>query len=84
MIATAIVATAVVEAGKLGEVVLYALLATVGVAILVSLAILGSTRFLERDREGASAALAYGALAVLSLLSSLAVVVYGVVLLSSK
>jgi hypothetical protein len=73
-----------VDTGKLLEVVLVALIASVGVSVLFSLAILGVTRISDRRREGATMALAaYGGLAILSLAGCVAAVIYGLVLLTS-
>ena len=78
------IAAAVVEVGKLGEVVFYSLLATIGVATLFSLAVYGASRFSERRREASAEVLAYAALTLLCLAACLAASIYGVVLLASK
>jgi hypothetical protein len=73
-----------VDGGKLLEVVSVALVASVGVSTLFSLAILGLTRISDRRQDGSAATLAaYGALAVLSLAGCVAAVIYGLVLLTS-
>lgn len=73
-----------VDGGKLLEVVLVALVASVGVSTLFSLTILGLTRISDRRQDGSAATLAaYGALAVLSLAGCVAAVIYGLVLLTS-
>jgi hypothetical protein len=79
-------AAPVVDWGTLGEVVLYSLAAGVGVAICFSLAIVGATRFTEVRRDGGTgvAAVAYGALAALALAATLAAVVIGIVVMTSK
>ncbi len=60
-------------------------LAGVGVSLIVAVTILGATRSSDRRREDrALPAAFYGVLAVLGLLASLGVVVYGVVLISIK
>ncbi|HEX5223787.1 MAG TPA: hypothetical protein VFW29_01530 [Solirubrobacteraceae bacterium] len=74
----------VVELGKLLDVVLFALGATVGVAILFSLAILGVTQASERRGQHRAAAIAYGTLAVVGLAGCVAAAGYGLVLLTSK
>jgi len=74
----------IIEAGKLGEVILWSLCATIGVAALFSLAILGVTQASERRNENRNAALAYGALAVIGLIGCLAAAAYGLALLASK
>lgn len=74
----------IIETGKLLEVVLDALLATVGVAVLYSLLVLALARATEQRKHRSGAALAYGALAVACALGCLAVVAYGVTLTASK
>ncbi len=74
----------IIEAGKLGEVILWSLCATIGVATLFSLAILGVTQASERRTENRNAALAYSALAVIGLIGCLAAAAYGLALLASK
>ncbi|HEY1688224.1 MAG TPA: hypothetical protein VGF95_05105 [Solirubrobacteraceae bacterium] len=71
----------IVEVGKLLDVIADAIGATVGVAILFSLAVLGMTRASEQ-RERGSVLFAYGLLTVLCLLGSLAAVAYGIVVLA--
>jgi hypothetical protein len=75
---------AVVEVGKLLEVVLDALVATLGVTTLFSLAILGLARASERRGNGTNAVYGYGAVTAFCLLCCLAAVVYGVAILASK
>jgi hypothetical protein len=80
------VAAPVVDWATLGEVVLYSLASGVGVAICFSLAIVGAARFTDNRREGGPgiAAIAYGALATLGLAATLAAVVIGIVVMTSK
>lgn len=73
----------IVEAARLLEVVGFGLGATIGVALLFSLAVLGTVRALDRQRPGA-ATLAYGTLAAACFAGCLAAAGYGLVLLSSK
>lgn len=75
---------AIVEVGKLLEVVFDALLATLGVTTLFSLAILGLARASERRGNGTNVVFGYAAVAALCLLCCLATVVYGVAILASK
>lgn len=75
---------AIVEVGKLLGVVVDAIAATVGVAMLYSLAILGIARASEARERNTNALLAYGALAVLCLVGCIAASGYGVVLLATK
>jgi hypothetical protein len=77
------VSAEVVEAGKLLEVVGFGLGATIGVALLFSLAILSTVRALERQRPG-GVSLAWGALAAVCFAGVLAAAGYGLILLSSK
>jgi len=66
--------------------VLYAsLIAGVSIAVVFSLAILGATRAGDLRREGRDgASAAYGALAVIALVVSAAIVVYGLIQLTHK
>jgi hypothetical protein len=74
-----------IDGGKLAEVVLVALLASVSVSTLFSLAILGATRISDRRQEGARMALAaYLCLTVVSLAGCAAAVIYGLVALTQK
>jgi hypothetical protein len=75
---------AIVEVGKLLGVVLDALLATLGVTTLFSVAILGYARASERRGSGSNAVVGYGVVAALCLLCCLVAVVYGVAILASK
>lgn len=74
---------AIVELGKLLGVVLDALAASVAVALLFSLAVLGIARAGER-RARDDGALAYAVLAAVCLLGCLAAVVFGVAVTASK
>jgi hypothetical protein len=75
---------AVVDAGKLLDVVLTSLASGVGVISLFSLAVLGATRASDRRGAARGVSLAYAGLATLSLAGCVAAVGYGVVLLSQK
>ena len=77
------IAGTVVEVGKLLEVVVYALVATVGVALLFSVAIVGAMRASEQ-RSRRAAVLGYGTLAALCLGGCIAAAAYGLALLASK
>ena len=75
----------VVDWGTLGQVILYSLVAGVGVALCFSIAIVGSIRFAEARRAGAAAPAAfYAALATIGLLATTAAVVVGIVVMASK
>jgi hypothetical protein len=75
---------AVVDVEKLLGVVLDAIVASVGVAVLFSFAVLGLARASERRARHSSGLLAYGTLAILCLLGCLAAGAYGVLLIASK
>jgi hypothetical protein len=76
---------AIVEVGKLLGVIGESLAATVAVATLFSLAVLGIGRAGERrGRHSSGGALAYGALATVCLLGCLAALVYGVAVTATK
>jgi hypothetical protein len=67
---------AVIEFGKLLEVMWVSLVAGVGVTAVFSLVIFGSAQAGEARRDGRSGAAAYGALAAISLLVVAAGVVF--------
>jgi hypothetical protein len=75
---------AVVEVGKLLEVVFFSLGATIGVATLFALAIFGVAQASDRPGRDRGRGFAYGALAVICLGGCMAAAAYGVVLLASK
>ncbi len=75
----------VVDWAALRDVVLYSLVAGIGVTLAFSLAILGSTRFAELRRDERTAeAFAFGALAIAGLAVSAAAIVVGIVVMTSK
>jgi hypothetical protein len=75
----------VVHTGELIEVVWTSLAAGIGVCAVFSLAIVGFARALDMRREGqAVAASAYFALMVVAFLAVMAVVVFGVIVMTSK
>ena len=78
--------TPVVDWEKLGQVVLYSLIAGVGVAICFSLAILGATRFAEvrRHGSGGAGAVAYAVLTLFGLSASLTAAVLAIVVMTRK
>lgn len=75
----------VVETKELIETVVASLVAGVGVTAVFSMAIWGGARFVDLSRDGrpvaAAAAVAVG---VLSLVATLAAVVFGIVVMTSK
>jgi len=75
----------IVDTKALWETVVAAFAAGVGTTIVFSLAILGATRFAEANREGRGGVAAmFGALAVLGLAATIAAIVIGVVVMTSK
>ncbi len=74
---------AAVDWSQLLEVVWVSLLAGIGVTVLFSLVVFGSSRAEEARREGTNSTL-YGLLAVLSMTSFVAVVVFAISVILSK
>ena len=75
----------VVDTKALWQTVAAAFVAGVGTTIVFSLAILGAARFSEASREGKGGhAIAFGALAILGLLATIAAVVVGVIVMTTK
>jgi hypothetical protein len=75
----------VVDWGALGKVVLYSLIAGVGVPAVYGFAVLGAGRSmdLQRERRGA-AATAYAVLALVGGAACLAAIAYGIYLMTQK
>jgi hypothetical protein len=74
----------IVDWNALGQTVLAAVIAGVGVAFSFSLGILGSARFSDRSRDpGSLGRLAYGALAVAGMLATVAAIVFGIIVMTS-
>jgi hypothetical protein len=75
----------VVDWGALGKVVLYSLLAGVGVPAVYGVAVVGAARSVDaqRDRRGAMAT-AYGLMAMLGGAICLAAIAYAIYLLTQK
>lgn len=74
----------IVDWAALGETVIAALAAGVGVAFTFSLAIYGAARLAEASRHGHRGELAlYGVVAVLGLATSLAAIAFGIVVMTS-
>lgn len=75
----------VVHVGELLEVVWTSLAAGIGVCAVFSLAIVGFARAIDMRREGqAVAASAYTVLMVVAFLAVMAVVIFGVIVMTSK
>jgi hypothetical protein len=73
-----------VNFSELGEVVLVALVASVGVCTLFALTVLGGTRMSERGAGGRMGTIAYAVLALAGLAGCAAAIVYGVLTLTQK
>jgi hypothetical protein len=76
--------TPVVDWQALGRVVLYSLVAWIGVAVCVSLAILGATRFAEVRRGGGGGAVGYALLTLVGLVATFTAAVLAIVVMTKK
>jgi hypothetical protein len=74
----------VVDWPTIGKVVLYSLIAGVGVSTAFGLGIRGATRFAERRADHAGAAAAYALVAVVGMTACLAAAGYGIYLMTQK
>jgi len=75
----------VVNTTDLWETVVASLVAGIGVTVIFSLAIWGATHFADFNRDGRSvAAAAAGLVAVLALAATLAAIVLGIVVMTTK
>ena len=80
-----VLAGSVVDWKALGQVVLYSLVAGVGVTLCYSLAVAGATRFNDMRRDGHTAGAAvYAAMGLLGLGVSVAAIVVGIILMTQK
>jgi len=78
-------ADAIVDWGKIGQLIWVSLVAGVGVTGVFSIVVVGTTRSGELRREGrGGAATVYGVLATIAGLVCLAAVAYGVYLVTKK
>lgn len=76
---------AIVETGQLAKVVAYSLLTGVGISAVFGLGVSSAGGLLDAMREGRrSAAVLWGTLATLCLFATLAVIVLGIAILSTK
>jgi hypothetical protein len=76
---------AAIDTAALLKMLYSSLIAGVSLAIIFSLAILGTTRSTEKRRAGhTGAAIAYAALGGIGLILAAAIVVYGVILVAHK
>ena len=75
----------IVDWETLGKVAIASLLASVGVTLAFSLAIVGATRMVEMRRGGRGVeATVYGGLMILGLAVSAAAVAFGVIVMTTK
>jgi len=75
----------IIDVGDLLSVIWTSLLAGIGVCFVFSLTIIGFARATDMRREGHGAAMIlYSALAVLSLAAVLALVIFGVVVMTAR
>jgi hypothetical protein len=75
----------VVDTDALWQTIVAALLAGVGTTIVFSIAILGVARFSDATRDGRGGqAAVYGALAIAGLLATVASIVFGVIVMTTK
>jgi hypothetical protein len=74
-----------VDTAALGKVVAASLIAGIGITLAFSLAIVGAARFtdMRRDERVVEAA-AFGALGVIGLVVTIAAVVFGIVVMTTK
>jgi hypothetical protein len=75
----------VVDIDALWQTIVYALGAAVGVTLVFAIAIRGAARYVDYSRDGRMlAARLSGALAIAGLLATIAAIVVGVIVMSSK
>ena len=75
----------VVDTKALWQTIVAALVAGVGTTLVFSLAILGATRFVEANRDGRTGEAAiFAAMGLLGVLATLAAVVVGVIVMTTK
>jgi len=76
---------AFIDTGALAKTVAAAFISGVGITLIFSLAIYGTSRFAELGREGRnSAALAYGAIGLAAGLAFVGAIVVGIIVMTSK
>ena len=75
----------ILDAGTLGKVVLYSLLAGVGVCVVFAIGVSSAVSLADALREGRTAAgLAWGAAAAACLIAALGAIVLGIVVMATK
>lgn len=79
-----ILATSVIDWNALGQVVLYSLIAGVGVPGIFALAVHGAARSTEPERRGTSSSAVYAVVALVGAAICLAAIVYGIFLMTQK
>jgi hypothetical protein len=79
------IATSVVDWSALGKVVLYSLVAGIGIPAIYSFAVLGATRSMDAQREKrGGAATAYGLLSLFGGAICLLAIAYGIYIMTRK
>jgi hypothetical protein len=74
----------IVDATRLGKVVLYSLIAGIGIAVIFGAGVSGAAALLESARRRGGASFAWGALTVVCVACALGAVVYGIVIMAKK
>lgn len=77
-------AASVVDFKALGQVVLYSLIAGVGVSAIFALAVHGAARSTEPSRRGSTSSAMYAVVALVGAAICLAAVAYGIYLMTQK
>ncbi|MEJ7784142.1 MAG: hypothetical protein WKF96_05005 [Solirubrobacteraceae bacterium] len=77
-------ATSVVDWNALGQVVLYSLIAGVGVPAIFALAVLGAARSTDPQRRGSSSSAVYAVVALVGAAVCVAAIAFGIVLMTQK
>ena len=79
------VLAAIVDTEALGKVIVYSLIAGIGVTLTFSLTIVGATRFADMRREDRPVeATLFGVLAAIGLTVSIGAIVLGIVVMTNK
>jgi hypothetical protein len=76
---------AIINTKTLGETIVYALAAGIGIAVIFGAGVSSVAGFVEARRDGRTAAgIAWGALAAVCMACALAAVVFGIVVMADK
>jgi hypothetical protein len=78
------IASSVVDWNALGQVVLYSIIAGIGVPAIFALGVLGAARSTDPARRGGGASAAYAILALLAAAICLFAIGYGIYLMTQK